>query len=42
LREQVNRFLEAFRVDGGFERLGDEFLAEEKAAFEEQGIPFYF
>jgi polar amino acid transport system substrate-binding protein len=42
LREQVNRFLEAFRADGGFGRLGDEFLAEEKAFFEQQGIPFYF
>jgi len=42
LREQVNRFLEVFRADGGFGRLGDEFLAEEKAFFEQQGIPFYF
>jgi len=42
LRRQINEFLEAFRKDGGFERLGDEFLPEEKRAFKEQGLPFYF
>lgn len=40
LREQVNGFLREFRASGGFERLGDDFLAEQKAAFREQGIPF--
>ena len=42
LRDGVNAFLEAFRADGGFEKLGDEFLPEEKAAFKAEGIPFYF
>ena len=42
LRDQINRFLEAFRAEGGFEKLGDEFLPEEKRAFKQQGIPFYF
>jgi len=42
LRRQINEFLEAFRAAGGFERLGDEFLPEEKKAFKEQGLPFYF
>ena len=42
LRDQVNAFLEAFRAEGGFERLGDEFLPEEKASFKAAGIPFYF
>jgi polar amino acid transport system substrate-binding protein len=42
LRRRVNEFLAAFRADGGFERLGDEFLAEEKAIFKAQGLPFYF
>jgi len=42
LRRQINDFLKAFRADGGFERLGDEFLPEEKRAFKEQGLPFYF
>jgi polar amino acid transport system substrate-binding protein len=42
LRGEVNAFLAAFREAGGFEKLGDEFLPEEKAQFSEQGIPFYF
>ncbi|MEX0669455.1 MAG: transporter substrate-binding domain-containing protein [Pirellulales bacterium] len=42
LRRQVNEFLRMFREQGGFERLGDEFLAEQKAYFKEHGIPFYF
>jgi polar amino acid transport system substrate-binding protein len=42
LRHRVNAFLEAFRAEGGFERLGDEFLAEEKAFFKAEGLPFYF
>ena len=42
LRDDVNTFLEAFRAGGGFEKLGDEFLPEEKAAFAAEGIPFYF
>ena len=42
LRERINAFLEEFRRDGGFERLGDEFLPDVKKAFAEEGIPFYF
>ncbi len=42
LRRRVNEFLAAFRADGGFDRLGDEFLASEKAAFRAQGVPFVF
>ena len=42
LRRQVNEFLGVFREQGGFEKLGDEFLAEEKAYFRERGIPFVF
>lgn len=42
LLEQVNAFLKAFRDEGGFEKLGDEFLAEEKAHFKAESIPFYF
>lgn len=42
LKRQVDEFLTAFRKDGGFDRLGDEFLADEKAAFAAQGIPFVF
>jgi polar amino acid transport system substrate-binding protein len=42
LREQVNRFLESFRASGGFERLGDRWLGEQKAAFKRLGVPFVF
>jgi polar amino acid transport system substrate-binding protein len=42
LRARVNAFLDRFRNEGGFERLGDEFLADEKAFFKKEGIPFVF
>jgi polar amino acid transport system substrate-binding protein len=42
LKGKVNEFLKAFRAAGGFERLGDEFLSEEKAYFRGHGIPFSF
>jgi polar amino acid transport system substrate-binding protein len=42
LRRQVNEFLQRFRAEGGFDKLGDEFLSEEKAYFREHSIPFYF
>jgi len=42
LRGQVNTFLDSFRKAGGFERLGDKYLGEQKAAFREQGLKFYF
>ena len=42
LREAVNAFLTEFRTEGGFDRLAAEFLPEEKAFFQRQGIPFYF
>ena len=42
LRADVNAFLAAYRAEGGFARLADRFLSEEKAAFEAQGVPFAF
>jgi len=39
---QVNRFLKAFREQGGFERLGDAYLKEQKQTFKELNFPFYF
>jgi polar amino acid transport system substrate-binding protein len=42
LKSQVNAFLSAFRADGGFERLGNKYLGEQKQAFQKLGIPFYF
>jgi polar amino acid transport system substrate-binding protein len=42
LRDQINAFLKAFREQGGFDALGDKYLGDQKSAFKEQGIPFYF
>lgn len=42
LRNQINDFIKTYRHSGGFELLGDKYLGEQKAAFRQQGIPFYF
>ena len=42
LKRQIDDFLNRFRTGGGFEKLGDEFLADEKAFFKRQKIPFFF
>jgi polar amino acid transport system substrate-binding protein len=40
LREQVNGFLDEFRKENGFAKLGDQYLKEEKKFLEAAGIPF--
>lgn len=42
LRAQVNEFLRGYRAGGGFEKLGDQWLKEQKAAFLQLGVPFVF
>jgi len=42
LLDQVNKFIEEFRADGGFDRLSDKYLSEEKKAFEEYGFKWFF
>ncbi|MGF1450846.1 MAG: transporter substrate-binding domain-containing protein [Opitutales bacterium] len=42
LTAKVNAFLEAFRSEDRFEALADRYLADEKAAFAEQDVPFAF
>ncbi len=42
LRDQVNKFLADYKAKGGFDALGDKWLAEQKEAFKKLGIPFYF
>ena len=42
LLEQVNAFLADYRGKGGFEKLGDRWLSEQKSTFKRSGIPFYF
>jgi polar amino acid transport system substrate-binding protein len=39
---QVNAFLKSFRSSGGFDRLGNTYLRDQKEAFAKAGIPFYF
>lgn len=41
LRLKVNAFLKDFRRRGGFEKLGDKYLKEQKDAFRKLGYPFY-
>jgi polar amino acid transport system substrate-binding protein len=41
LRDQVNIFLKIFREQQGFEKLGNQYLGEQKEYFAKQGIPFY-
>lgn len=42
LRLRINDFLKGFREKGGFEKLGDKFLRDQKEAFLKENIPFYF
>ena len=42
LKAQVNAFLRAWRAAGGFRRLGDKYLKEEKETFQALGVPFGF
>lgn len=42
LKIRINRFLTSFRQEGGFERLGEMYLKEQKEAFNKLGYPFYF
>ena len=42
LQVKNQRIPKAFRDDGGFERLGDQYLSEQKEAFRRENIPFYF
>jgi polar amino acid transport system substrate-binding protein len=42
LKGQINQFLKSFRAQGGFDRLGDAHLKEQKEVFKELKYPFYF
>ncbi len=42
LRTKVNAFIDAYRKEGGFDKLGDKWLPEQKAEFKKRGIPFLF
>lgn len=42
LLTKANQFIEKFREDGGFDRLAEKYLPEQKKAFKELGVPFVF
>ncbi len=42
LKRQVNAFLKEFHKNKGFEKLSDQYLSEQRAAFKKMGIPFDF
>jgi polar amino acid transport system substrate-binding protein len=42
LRGRVNDFLKDYKTHGGFDKLGDHYLADQKEAFKKLGYPFYF
>jgi len=42
LTGQINQFIEKFRNEGGFDKLADKYLPEQKKAFKEMGVPFVF
>lgn len=42
LRKKVDAILEDIRQEGGYDQLGDRWLAEQKAEFKKLGIPFLF
>ncbi|HHX75007.1 MAG TPA: transporter substrate-binding domain-containing protein [Firmicutes bacterium] len=42
LLEQINAFLAKYRAEGGFDKLTEKYLAEEKATFDTLGFPWFF
>ncbi|HNX00667.1 MAG TPA: transporter substrate-binding domain-containing protein [Candidatus Cloacimonadota bacterium] len=42
LKGKINDFLQKYKKDGGFERLGDRYLKEQKELFKQMGYLFYF
>ena len=42
LRTQVNAFIAEYQKNGGFEKLGDKWLSDQKAEFQKLGVPFVF
>ena len=42
LMDKLNQFIKKFREEGGFERLAEHYLPEQKQAFKTMGVPFVF
>jgi polar amino acid transport system substrate-binding protein len=41
LGKEINEFLKTYRADGGFQKLAEKYLSEERKEFEKRGIPFF-
>lgn len=42
LTQKINSFLSDFQAEGGFDKLSEKYLKQEKDTFTELGIPFFF
>jgi polar amino acid transport system substrate-binding protein len=42
LKSEINKFLKDYKAEGGFTRLGDKYLHDQKELFKQLGYPFYF
>ena len=42
LLEQLNKFIQKYTEEGGFDELTEKYLAEEKKAFDELGFKWFF
>ena len=42
LKGDINKFLKEFKGNGGFDKLAEKYLTEQKKTFKELGIPFFF
>lgn len=42
LGEEINAFIKEFKMNGGFEKLAEKYLTEQKKIFDEQDLPFFF
>lgn len=42
LTQEINSFLSDFQAEGGFDKMSDKYLKQEKDTFRELGIPFFF
>ncbi|HAL74687.1 MAG TPA: amino acid ABC transporter substrate-binding protein [Clostridiales bacterium] len=42
LRDQINSFIKKYRDEGGFDKLAEKYLTDQKKIFDEMEIPFFF
>lgn len=42
LEEKVNQFIREYKAKGGFDKLAEKYLSEQKKEFEKRNLPFFF